>query len=146
MELEALAREIARADDMLAARTSAQLRLIAEQVRALQARARGLLEEARRQAELNRAACGFATVAGRTYHLYRLGDGRLRFSLLSPEEWGGPPAGDYVAPYRLERDGSWARAAADGPDPGPDEGLGQAERVLGPSPPHDPPCRRTGGG
>ena len=107
IELETLAREIARADEMLAARTGAQLQVIAEQLRSLQAQAREILEEARRQTDLNHAHCPCTKVPGRVYHLYRHGDGRLQFSLLSPADWGDRPPHAYAGAFRLEADLSW---------------------------------------
>ena len=56
---------------------------------------------------LNHARCGFRKVPGRSYHLYRQGDGGLAFSLLSPEDWGGRPPQEYLGSYRLQADLSW---------------------------------------
>ena len=110
VELVALAQEIARADEMLSARTGAKLRVIADQMKALQAEARKVLEQARQETELNHARCGFKKVPGKSYHLYRQGDGGLAFSLLSPEDWGGRPPHEYLGAYRLEADLSWTPA------------------------------------
>lgn len=107
MERVDLAREIARADEMLSARTEAKLRVIADQVKALQAEARKILEEAGRHTELNHARCSFRKVPGKVYHLYRETDGGLTFSMLSPEDWNGSPPNEYRGAYRLEANLSW---------------------------------------
>ena len=105
-----LAREIEHADDMLKVRTTAKLRVIAEQMKALQSEARRLLEEAQRDTDLNHARCNFQKVPGKIYHLYREGNGRLAFSMLSPDDWGGEPPQEYQDSYRLEADLSWTPA------------------------------------
>jgi hypothetical protein len=105
-----LAQEIERADDMLKVRTTAKLRVIAEQMKALQAEARRLLAEAQRDTDLNHARCNFQKVPGKIYHLYREAGGRLAFSMLSPEDWGGKPPQEYRGAYRLEADLSWTPA------------------------------------
>ncbi len=107
VQLVDLAREIARADEVVAARSNAELRLIAEQIRQLQARARQVLEDAQRDQDLHRVPCGVRRVPGRVYHLYRRGDGSRYFSLLSPAEWGGAPPHEYLGAYRLEADMRW---------------------------------------
>jgi hypothetical protein len=122
-----LAREIERADDMLKVRTSAKLRVIAQQMKALQSEARRLLEEARWDSDLNHARCGFKKVPGKTYHLYRDADGRLTFSLLSPADWGGKPPRQYQGAYRLEADLSWTPA---GEPQQPDETGELVRRLL----------------
>jgi hypothetical protein len=116
-ELVDLAREIAAADQVLEVRTSSKLRVIADQIRALQTEARAILEETRRDQELFRARCNFKRIPGRTYHLYRHDDGSLHFSMLSPEDWNGKPPHVYEGSYRLENDMSWTPAEeADRPD------------------------------
>lgn len=106
-DLVDLAEEIARADDMLTLQSSGKLNLLAKQIRELQEEAIKILEETRRNQELHRAECGFAKKVGQTYHLYRKGDGRLIFSLLSPAEWGERLPYRYEGSYRLENDMSW---------------------------------------
>jgi hypothetical protein len=129
-DLVDVAREIQRADALLGAVTSSKLELLARQIRALQAQARDLLEAARRDGELHRAACGFKKRPGGVYHLYRRSDGALYFSMLSPAEWGGAPPHAYAGSYRLEIDMSWTPAEEiDERDAG--EGARLA-RLLGP--------------
>ena len=106
-ELVDLAKEIARADDMLTLQTSGKLNLLAKQIRELQEEAIKILEETRKNQELHRAECGFAKKVGQTYHLYRKKDDKLIFSLLSPADWGERPPYTYEGSYRLENDMSW---------------------------------------
>lgn len=102
-----LASEIAQADDKVAARANAQLQIIAEQMKSLQAEARKILEQAQQDQQLNHARCAFTRVPGRIYHLYRRPDGELEFSMLSPQEWGGKPPHEYIDSYQLGLDMRW---------------------------------------
>jgi hypothetical protein len=105
-----LAEEIARAESMLSARTGAKLRVIADQIKALQAEARKVLDEAREEQSLTHAECAFKRLPGKVYHLYRRGDGRRFFSMLSPLDWRGDPPHAFEGSYRLEADYSWTPA------------------------------------
>lgn len=112
-----LAEEIGRAESMLSARTSAKLRVIADQIKSLQAEARKALDEARDEHALTHAECAFKRLPGKIYHLYRKADGGRYFSMLSPDDWRGEPPHPYVASYRLEADYSWTPLEAlDEPD------------------------------
>jgi hypothetical protein len=126
-----LAAEVARAESMLSARTGAKLRVIADQIKALQAEARKVLEEAREEQALTRARCGFKRIPGHTYHLYRKADGDAFFSMLSPEDWGGRPPQEFLGSYRLEADYSWTCAdeSREGDDTG--ELVNQLLRIGG---------------
>jgi len=126
-QLVDLAREIERADDMLKVRTTSKLRVIAEQMKTLQAEARRLLEEAQRDTDLNHARCNFQKVPGKIYHLYRETGSRLAFSMLSPDDWGGKPPKEYRGAYRLEADLSWTPAGELGQ---PDETGEMVQRLL----------------
>jgi hypothetical protein len=53
----------------VAIRTDAQLEVIVEQMKALQERAREIIEQASRDIDLIHAECRFRRVPGRTYHL-----------------------------------------------------------------------------
>lgn len=108
-ELVNVAREIGEADAMIAQTTSSKLELIAKQIRSLQAQAREIVEDAKRDIDLHRAKCAFSRRIGQTYHLYAKGDGTLYWSMLSPQEWGTPPHAHKGA-YRLEPDQSWTPA------------------------------------
>ncbi len=109
IELVELARELSDADDMLTVQATSQLRLLAEQMEQLRARARRILAETREHQELHRAQCGFRKLPGQTYHLYRKECGTLLFSLISPSEWGAEPPFEFVGTYRLELDRTWKR-------------------------------------
>jgi hypothetical protein len=113
-ELTDLATEVARAESMLSARTGAKLRVIADQIKALQAQARQVLDDAREEQALTRAQCAFKRIPGHSYHLYRKDDGTSFFSMLSPADWRGKPPHTFVGSYRLEADYSWT--PADGGD------------------------------
>lgn len=102
-DLVDVATEIQRADASLASVTGGKLHVIAEQIRALQARAREILERTHRDAELHRVKCNFEKHPGGVYHLYRRPDGTLWFSLIAPDEWISQRP-DHVASYRLEAD------------------------------------------
>ena len=116
-ELVDLAQQIADADAMLNTRVSAKLKVIADQVKVLQAEARAILEETQRDQDLHRVACNFKRQPGRIYHLYQRSDNSRYFSMLSPEEWRGNPPHTFLGSYRLESDMSWTPAEAiDEPD------------------------------
>lgn len=106
-DLVDVAREIQTADATLGGVTVAKLRVIAEQIKNLQAQAAQILDDAKHSGDLHRAACNFRRRPGHAYHLYRKGsDGSLYWSMLSPEEWGTPPDA-FQGSYRLELDMSW---------------------------------------
>lgn len=114
-DLVALASYVQTADNYTKATVGGKLELISDQIRALQAQARRVLEDAKRDVELNHAKCNFKRVPGRIYHLYRRSteqaDGEERidtyFSMLSPAEWGGAHPDEFLESYRLEHDMSW---------------------------------------
>lgn len=110
-----LAKEIARADDMLSVQTNGKLRLLAEQIRGLQEEAQKIMMETRRNQELRRAECNFSKKAGKIYHLYKKKDDSLIFSLLFPQEWGEKKPYTFVGSYRLENDMSWTALAEGSP-------------------------------
>ena len=107
-----LAAEVAQAEAMLGARTGAKLRVIVDQIKALQEEARRVLAEAREEQALTRAQCAFKRIPGKTYHLYRKGHGAPFFSMLSPADWRGAPPHEFLGSYRLEPDCSWTPAEA----------------------------------
>ncbi len=106
-DLVDLAQEIATADRAIGSVVGGKLEVIAKQMRALQEEARALLEAARRDLDLHRAECSFVKRPGSIYHLYRRGDDRLYFSMLSPDDWSGAPPHPYAGSFRLENDRSW---------------------------------------
>ncbi|MGB5833532.1 MAG: DUF2452 domain-containing protein [Thiohalocapsa sp.] len=105
-----LAEEVARAESMLNARTSAKLRVIADQIKSLQAEALKVLDEARDEQALTQAQCAFKRIPGKLYHLYAKTDGSSYFSMLSPQDWRGQPPDSYSGSFRLEADYSWTPA------------------------------------
>jgi len=109
-DLVEMARVVADADDMLALQATGKLRLLAEQMAALQEKARQILLATQQNQELHRVGCAFRKVPGQIYHLYRRHNGTSFFSLVAPDEWGAaenaPPV-HFVASYRLEADQSW---------------------------------------
>lgn len=106
-DLVDVARQIERADATIGAVVGGKLEMIARQIRALQEEARVLLEDTKRDLDLHRAECAFQKRVGATYHLYERDDGRLYFSMLSPDDWGGAPPHAFRGSYRLEADQSW---------------------------------------
>lgn len=110
VELVDLARQIAEADAMVNNRVSAKLKVIADQIRALQTEAHKILDDARQDQQLHRAECHFKRIPGKLYHLYEKNDGKTYFSMLSPEDWNGRCPHRYLNSYRLENDMSWTPA------------------------------------
>ncbi len=108
IELVNLAKEIADADKMLNVRVSSKLKVIADQIRALQSEAKAVLDEAKRDQDLNHAQCNFQRKPGMVYHLYQKPDKSQYFSMLSPEDWRGQAPHEFVGSYRLENDMSWS--------------------------------------
>jgi hypothetical protein len=106
-ELVDLAKEIAQADEMLANRAGGQLKLIAEQVKALQQQAKSILEQTARDQQIHRARCNFQKKPGQIYHLYQDSQGKALLSMLSPDDWQGRPPNQFISSYRLESDRSW---------------------------------------
>jgi len=105
-----LTREISEADRMVNVRVSAKLKVIADQIKALQMEARSILAEAKRDQELHHARCRFQRNPGSVYHLYREKNGMAYFSLLSPDDWRQRPPHEFVGSFRLEHDMSWTPA------------------------------------
>jgi hypothetical protein len=102
------AKEIESASASVALRTNAQLEVILEQMRALQQRAREIIDQAARDVDLIHVECRFRRVPGRTYHLYEREDGHRYFSMLAPEELGYVSAA-FIGSFRFEYDQSWTR-------------------------------------
>ena len=73
------ARIIEAASSKVALRTNAQLEVIVEQMKALQERAREIIEQASRDVDLIHAECRFHRVPGKIYHLFERGDGTATF-------------------------------------------------------------------
>lgn len=118
-DLVDVAREIQQADAMLGTVAENKLKLIADQIRGLQAKARALLEETQKSSELHRVRCNFKKRPGATYHLYARTDGTRFFSMLSPQEWGSKAPHEHLGSYRLGADMSFTDVndLDDGPPP-----------------------------
>jgi len=104
------AREIEKADRVIATRISSKLQVISDQIRQLQDQAREVLETARHDQDLHRVRCSFKRIPGKTYHLYAREDDSRYFSMLSPDDWQGKPPDAYIGSFRLEADMSWRPA------------------------------------
>ena len=115
-ELVDLARQSEDADQMLGNVVHAKLKVIAEQMKALQQEARSILESSARDQQLHRAQCQFKRQPGKIYHLYKRSEDILYFSMLSPEEWGGKPPHEFIGSFRLENDMSWTPVEEIGKD------------------------------
>jgi len=104
------AQEIEKADQMVNTRVGGKLKVIADQIKALQAEAEEILSSAQQDMELHKAKCNFQRQPGKIYHLYAKEDGSLYFSMLSADDWNGNPPDTYKGAYRLEPDYSWTPA------------------------------------
>lgn len=121
-DLVDVAKEIANADRTIGTVVGSKLDVIARQIRALQEEARTILDDAKRDLDLHRAECSFTKRAGALYHLYERSNGRLYFSMLSPDDWAGAPPHPFRGTFRLEADQSWTPAdAIDGDAERPEE-------------------------
>ena len=103
-----MARVIESASAKIALRTNAQLEVIVEQMKALQARAREIVEQASRDVDLIHAECRFHRVAGRVYHLYQRLDGDAFSRCWAGRIWRRRTI-RVCASYRYEHDESWTR-------------------------------------
>jgi len=126
-----LAAEVAKAEAMLSARTTAKLQVIADQIQSLHQAARQVLADAREEQALNQAQCGFKRLPGRIYHLYRRANGASYWSLLSPGDWGGRPPHDFLGSYRLGSDYSWTPAKEGAETQGAGDLVSQLLRIGG---------------
>ncbi|XP_037107115.1 uncharacterized protein C1orf50 homolog isoform X1 [Syngnathus acus] len=107
MDLVALATQLQKGDDFIKANACNKLSVIADQIRYLQERARKVLEEAKRDAELHHAACNLVKKAGNMYYLYQRPSGQKYFSIISPAEWGPGCPHQFVGAFKLQHDMSW---------------------------------------
>ncbi|XP_067873580.1 uncharacterized protein C1orf50 homolog [Heterodontus francisci] len=107
LDLVALAEQIQKADDFVRANACNRLTVIAEQIQYLQEKARKVLEEAKRDADLHHIACNVVKKPGTVYFMYRRDSGQRYFSILSPKEWGQSCPHEFLAAYKLQHDMSW---------------------------------------
>lgn len=112
-DLIELARHVEQADSHTKAVVGGKLELISDQIKALQAQAVSILEDAKVDMHLSHAKCNFIRKPGTIYHLYKRKDldgfDETFFSMLSPLEWGNNPPDEYLNSYRLEHDMSWTQ-------------------------------------
>ena len=110
IQLVDLAREIEQADKVVNVRVSSKLKVVADQIRVLQAEARKILEEANQDQDLHHVQCNFKKIPGHIYHLYQKADGRRYFSMLSPDDWKGKSPHQFLGSFFLGADMSWRPA------------------------------------
>ena len=110
VELVDLAHQIATADATVNIRVSAKLKVIADQIKALQSEAKSILADAQQDQNLHRSGCNFKRIPGKIYHLYQKAENKSYFSMLSPDDWKGKPPHQYINSFRLEYDMSWTPA------------------------------------
>jgi len=146
-DLVDVARQISEADTMIGVVASAELTLIADQIKALQQRARDILAQAHASMDLHQARCSFLKRPGHVYHLYcREGGAAERWlSMIGPSEWGeSSSAGTFLGGYRLELDQSWTRVDVAGAREAPEPV--RASELLGRSLTAGSPTSSSGGG
>ncbi|XP_072100833.1 uncharacterized protein C1orf50 homolog [Mobula birostris] len=107
LDLVVLAEQIQKADDFVRANATNKLTMIAEQIQYLQDKARKVLEEARKDADLHHIACNIVKKPGTVYFMYRRESGQRYFSILSPKEWGPSCPHEFLGAYKLQHDQSW---------------------------------------
>ncbi len=111
-DLVDVAQQIQEADEKLGIATSSKLKEIAAQIKALQERAREVMEETQRDLQLHRARCAFKRKVGHVYCLYEDEQGTY-FSMLSPADWNDAPPHTFLGTYRLEIDQSFTKLDGD---------------------------------
>uniref|UniRef100_A0A8C4Q1Q7 Chromosome 1 open reading frame 50 n=1 Tax=Eptatretus burgeri TaxID=7764 RepID=A0A8C4Q1Q7_EPTBU len=107
MDLVALAEQVQKADDFIKANACNKLSVIAEQIHFLQEKAKKVIEEAKRDAELHHAACNMVKKPGQVYFLYQQNPGQNYFSIISPKEWGSSQPHKFIGAFQLQHDMSW---------------------------------------
>lgn len=107
LDLVALAQQIQKGDEFVRANVTNKLTVIAEQIQYLQDKARQVLEEAKRDADLHHVACNVVKKPGTIYFMYRRDSGQRYFSILSPKEWGPSCPHEFLGAYKLQHDMSW---------------------------------------
>ncbi|XP_017764577.1 PREDICTED: uncharacterized protein C1orf50 [Eufriesea mexicana] len=107
-DLDALAREIEKADYFIKTNACSKLQVIIEQIKSLKKQAENIVAEADWNMKLHHVPCNFVKRPGHVYHLYQRKTGQLYFSMISSNEWGKSEfAQTYKGSYRLEHDYSW---------------------------------------
>ncbi|XP_048417428.1 uncharacterized protein C1orf50 homolog isoform X1 [Stegostoma tigrinum] len=107
LDIVSLAQQIQKADEFVHANACNRLTVIAEQIQYLQEKARKVLEDAKRDADLHHVACNIVKKPGTVYFMYRRDSGQKYFSILSPKEWGPTHPHEFLGAYKLQHDMSW---------------------------------------
>ena len=117
-DLVNLAKQIETCDAFIRANVSNRLQVIVNQVNFLRQEAQRILVKARRDDELNHAACNLVRRPGQTYYYYERPSGQKYLSIMHPQDWfstikntGCPHR--FLGAFRLEYDNSWSRQATD---------------------------------
>jgi hypothetical protein len=84
-----------------------KLGVIIDQIQFLQQQARSIMEKAKMDSELHKAACNIKKINGQTYYYYRRDSGEKYLSIMSPSDWNGKCPHEYLGGFRLEYDNSW---------------------------------------
>lgn len=102
-------KEIELAERTLKLGVNSKLDVIVKQIRALKNQAKDIIEKAHHDMELHKAECAFQKVIGEPIYLYKRGQGKLYFSRLSPEDWGGAPPHQFLGSYVMNYDKSFEK-------------------------------------
>ncbi|CAD5119302.1 DgyrCDS7930 [Dimorphilus gyrociliatus] len=106
-DLVNLANQIQQSDSKVKMSVNTKLQVILEQMNNLKEQAFRILEEAKRDTDLNHAECNLIKKPGNIYYVYRRADNKTFLSIVSPTEWGSSNPHKYVGAYRYEYDSSW---------------------------------------
>lgn len=131
-DLVGLARQIETSDAFIRANVSNRLQVIVNQVNFLREEAQRILLKARRDDELNHAACNLVRRPGQTYYYYERQSGQKYLSIMHPQDWlsTGKSSGcphRFLGAFQLEYDNSWTRQRTDF-DEGLDDPLGELKQ------------------
>lgn len=131
-DLVGLARQIETSDAFIRANVSNRLQVIVNQVNFLREEAQRILLKARRDDELNHAACNLVRRPGQTYYYYERQSGQKYLSIMHPQDWlsTGKSSGcphRFLGAFQLEYDNSWTRQCTDF-DEGLDDPLGELKQ------------------
>lgn len=131
-DLVSLARQIETSDAFIRANVSNRLQVIVNQVNFLREEAQRILLKARRDDELNHAACNLVRRPGQIYYYYERQSGQKYFSIMHPQDWlttgknNGCPH-RFLGAFQLEYDNSWTRQSTDF-DEGLEDPLGELKQ------------------
>lgn len=117
-DLVNLARQIETSDAFIRANVSNRLQVIVNQVNFLREEAQRILLKARRDDELNHAACNLVRRPGQIYYYYERQSGQKYLSIMHPQDWSSTSKSTgcphrFLGAFQLEYDNSWTRKATD---------------------------------